>query len=73
MYVKVWASGQAEVSPSPALNKSSGLWPLLGLARAGLFRANLRAGLGPARSMPTPTRSSTVIIHKVDKIFESIQ
>ena len=54
MYVKVRASGRAEVSPSPALNKSAGLGPSPGLARAGLFRANLRTELGPARPMPTP-------------------
>jgi len=46
MYVKVRALGQAEVSPSPTLNKSSGR------AFSGQFEGPARA-----RLMPTPNYS----------------
>ena len=41
MYVKVRASGRAEVSPSPTLNKS------LGWAFSGQFEGRARAGPCP--------------------------
>lgn len=67
MYVKVRASGRAEVSPSPTLNKSLGLGPSPGLAQAGLFWVNLRAGSCPSPAHAHPYSFPTLAFSRCIK------